>query len=95
MQTTGVGIIGYGLSGSTFHAPVIARTPGLRVAAIVSSQPQKVAAAWPEAKLYAEVPALLRDPAVGLVVVCSPNGLHGDHARQALEAGRPVVVEKP
>ena len=36
-----VAIIGYGLAGAVFHAPLIASTPGRKVAAIVTSNAER------------------------------------------------------
>ncbi|WP_055106168.1 oxidoreductase [Paenibacillus ihumii] len=94
-MTIQVGLIGFGLSGSVFHAPLIARTEGLELAAVVSSQPGKVKESYPEAKVYEDVEALLNDSEIQLVVVSSPNLTHYEYATQALEAGKHVVVEKP
>ncbi|MGG4554217.1 oxidoreductase [Paenibacillus sp. FSL W8-0186] len=90
-----VGLIGFGLSGSVFHAPLIDRTEGMTLAAVVSSQPAKVKGIYPQAKVYEDVETLLSDPEIQLVVVSSPNLTHYEYAAQALEAGKHVVVEKP
>jgi predicted dehydrogenase len=94
-----VGIIGYGLAGTVFHAPLIASTSGMRVAAIVTSDPTRQARAhadFPEAAVHATSEALLADPtALDLVVVATPNRMHVPLASAALEAGLPVVVDKP
>jgi len=91
-----VGLVGYGFAGQTFHAPVLSAVPGLRLAAVASSQPDKVRADWPEAAVFPDVHALLAaQPAVELVVVATPNEAHFPVARAALEAGRHVVVDKP
>lgn len=94
-----VGIIGYGLAGTVFHAPLIASTPGMRVAAIVTSDPTRQARAradFPDAAVHATSEALLAEPdALDLVVVATPNRAHVPLALAALEAGLPVVVDKP
>lgn len=90
-----VGLIGFGLAGRAFHAPLIAATPALRLAAVVTSRAQEVAALYPEARAVASVDALLADPAIDLVVVATPNDTHSPLARAALEAGKHVVVDKP
>ncbi|AZK45810.1 oxidoreductase [Paenibacillus lentus] len=90
-----VGLIGFGLSGSVFHAPLIDWTEGLKLAAVVSSQPGKVNESYPDARVYPDVEALLNDQDIQVVVVSSPNLTHYDYATQALEAGKHVVVEKP
>lgn len=90
-----VGLIGFGLSGSVFHAPLIDRSEGMTLAAVVSSQPAKVKGIYPQAKVYEDVETLLSDPDIQLVVVSSPNLTHYEYAAHALEAGKHVVVEKP
>ena len=40
-----VGLVGYGLAGRVFHAPLVATTPGLALAAIVTSDPERAASA--------------------------------------------------
>ncbi|MED5536294.1 MAG: oxidoreductase [Pseudomonadota bacterium] len=95
MRPIGVALVGYGYAGKTFHAPLIAAAEGLRLHAVVSSQGQAVKADWPEAKIASDLKTALADPEVELVVVAAPNALHAPMARQALEAGRAVVVDKP
>ncbi|MCC2975258.1 oxidoreductase [Sphingomonas sp. PL-96] len=90
-----VGLIGFGLAGRAFHAPLIAVTPALRLAAIVTSRVQEVADLYPQAQAVASADALLTDPAIDLVVVATPNDSHAPLARAALEAGKHVVVDKP
>ena len=94
----GVGIVGYGLAGRTFHAPFIATVDGLRVAAIATSDPERQLQArmeHPGATVLADVDALLEHRDVEVVVVASPNRSHAPIATRALAAGRHVVVDKP
>jgi predicted dehydrogenase len=99
MSDVRVAVIGFGLAGETFHAPLIAATPGLDVAAIVTADPGRrdsAARQYPRARLLASVDEIWRSPAdFDLVVVASPNGTHTEHALAAIEAGLPVVVDKP
>ena len=90
-----VGLVGFGYAGRTFHAPLIAATPSLCLHTIVSSQPDAVASAWPDARVVRDVEALVEDEGIDLVVVATPNALHAPFARRVLEAGRHVVVDKP
>jgi predicted dehydrogenase len=95
-KTLRVGIIGFGLAGQTFHAPLVRATPGLRVAAVASSSPDKVRAALGDAvTVLADARALATSELVDLVVVASPNATHFALAALALEAGKHVVVDKP
>lgn len=84
-----VGLVGYGLAGAAFHAPLIQATDGLEFVAIVTSR---------------EVPSGVRRLArvedlwaldVDLIVVATPNSTHVAIARDALQAGAHVVVDKP
>jgi len=94
-----VGLIGYGLGGATFHAPLVAATAAMELAAIVTRDAGRRADAarrHPSARLLTSA-AELYDPALGidLVVVSSPSGTHASLAREALEQGRHVVIDKP
>lgn len=90
-----VALVGYGYVGKTFHAPLITATPGFALRIVVSSDPAKVAADFPEAQVVAELETALADPAIDLVVVATPNALHAPQAIAALRAGKHVVVDKP
>lgn len=90
-----VGLIGYGLAGASFHAPLIGAVPRLRLASIVSSRPADVARDWPEAVVISDAEALFADPAIDLVVIATPDRLHAPLAKAALEAGKHVVIDKP
>lgn len=90
-----VGLVGFGFAGQTFHAPVIAAVPGLVLAAVASSQPHKVHAAWPGVAVVPDVDALVARADIDLVVVATPNAQHHPVARRALLAGKHVVVDKP
>ncbi len=94
-MSIGVGLIGYGLAGEAFHAPLIAATPGLNLAAVMTSRAEQVARTHPDAMVHADAAALIADPAVELVVIASPTGTHAELAEQALRSGKPVVVDKP
>jgi len=92
---TGVGLIGYGLGGSAFHAPLIAAEPRLRLEAVVTSRAGQVERDHPGTRVAGSAEELLADPAVELVVVAAPNAVHYELAAAALRAGRHVVVDKP
>ncbi|WP_075795878.1 oxidoreductase [Massilia putida] len=94
-DTINVGLIGYGFAGQVFHAPLLRTTPGLRIAAVASRNPDKVRADLGDVTVHAEPAALLADRNVRLVVLASPNATHFPLARAALEAGKHVVIDKP
>jgi scyllo-inositol 2-dehydrogenase (NADP+) len=94
-----VGLIGYGLAGLAFHAPLIVTTPGLRLDAIVTANPERQAAAarnHPGARILSQAePLFARNPRVDLIVIASPNRTHAPFAAAAIEAGIATVVDKP
>jgi scyllo-inositol 2-dehydrogenase (NADP+) len=82
-----------------FHAPLIASTPGLTVRTLVTGNPQRQAEArraHPDSRVVAD-PAEVFERASehDFVVVAAPNDVHVELARRALDAGLPVVVDKP
>jgi predicted dehydrogenase len=94
-----VGLIGYGLAGRVFHAPLIAATPGLELTSVVTADPgrrRQVAADLPGAAVLAAAQDLWdRSSDHDLVVVAAGTAVHAAMALAAVEAGLPVVVEKP
>lgn len=95
MRRIGVGLIGFGMAGRVFHAPLIGAAAGLDLRAVASSKADEVHGACPGAVVHPTPDALLADPAVDLVVLATPNATHAPLARAALEAGKHVVVDKP
>ena len=97
--TVRVAIAGFGLAGEVFHAPLVAATDGMRVAAVTTSDLARAARArdaYPGVKVAPDADALLRDVQdIDLLVVATPNRLHVPIARAALERSIPVVVDKP
>ena len=89
------GLIGFGFAGRTFHAPVLTAAEGVELAAIVQRSGVEAAVRYPDARIYREVGALYADPTIDLVVVATPSGEHYRFAKEALLAGKHVVVEKP
>ncbi|NUO64993.1 MAG: Gfo/Idh/MocA family oxidoreductase [Gemmatimonadaceae bacterium] len=94
-----VALAGFGLAGSAFHAPLIAVTPGLRLAAIVTRDAERTAkarATYPGVEILPDVETVLtRAGDFELLVVATPNRTHVPFARGALRAGLHVVVDKP
>jgi scyllo-inositol 2-dehydrogenase (NADP+) len=90
-----VGLIGFGLAGRAFHAPVIRAVPGLRLAAILQRSGSEAAQLYPDVRIARSLEELLAMRNIRLIVIAAPNDSHYSLARQCLEAGRDVVVDKP
>lgn len=87
-----VGLIGYGYASKTFHAPLVAGTPGMELAAITSSDETKVRADWPAVPVVTEPKHLFNDPNIDLIVIPTPNDTHFPTAKAALEAGKHMLL---
>jgi predicted dehydrogenase len=106
----GIGIAGIGFMGM-IHYLAARRVEGAEVVALCSRDPKKLAGDWTSIQgnfgprgtqmdltgiaLYEDLAAMLADPRVDLVDLCVPNDRHAPMAIQALNAGKPVLVEKP
>lgn len=94
-QTIDVGLIGFGIAGRSFHAPIIHAVSGLRLAAIVQRSSSSAAEVYPDARIVRSIEELLAIDTIRLVAIATPNDSHFPCAKQSLEAGRDVVVDKP
>ena len=90
-----VGLVGFGLGGRVFHAPLISSVEGLELAAVVERTTNHAAQRYPGITTYRTLDAMLADPTLGLIAVSTPSGTHFDLASQVLKAGKNVVVDKP
>ena len=90
-----VGLVGFGLAGRVFHAPLIHANPNLRLSHILERRDDEAQKRYPEAKIVRDLESLLRESSVHLIVVATPNTSHLEIAAQSLQAGKHVVVDKP
>lgn len=96
-------VLGYGVSGRVFHAPLLAADPRFGLAAIVTGDPERAARAaaqHPGARIVPsgdDLFALLDagELELDLVVLGTPPGVHFEQACAAIERGLHVVVDKP
>ncbi|MDH5608752.1 MAG: oxidoreductase [Cyclobacteriaceae bacterium] len=98
MSTFQVGLVGYGLGGQVFHAPLIQSVQGLTLKTIRATNPRDVqlaGQALPGVRIVDDTAAIIHDPAIDLVVVTAANTFHFPIAKAALLAGKHVVVDKP
>ena len=90
-----VGLIGYGMAGSLFHAPIIAAVAGLQLAAVSTSRRDEVEARHPGVRVVGDPQAIIDDPSIELVVIAAPTDQHFELARKALRQDKHLVVDKP
>lgn len=90
------GIIGCGVIGP-LHAEAIASLPDAELSAVtdtVSERAEKLATKY-GARAYTNLDEMLANEKLDVVTVCTPSGMHGEHACRAMRAGCHVIVEKP
>lgn len=94
-----VALLGYGVAGAFFHGPLVAATPGLALAAVVTSDPdrqERVRRDHPGTAVLTSVDqGWHRAGELDLVVVATPNRTHVALTLAALRSGIPAVVDKP
>ncbi len=83
------------MSGEVFHGPLLASHPGFRLTKVVERKKEKSTKTYPWVTIVRDFDALVEDPSVDLIVVNTPNSLHFEQTRKALQAGKHVIVEKP
>ncbi|MDC0534796.1 oxidoreductase [Francisellaceae bacterium] len=91
-----VGVIGFGLSATVFHIPFINASENMELIAISTSKKYEMLKAHPyNVAHHLTADELIKDQNVELVVITAPNEVHYSLAKQALEKGKHVVLEKP
>lgn len=95
-MTIGIGIVGCGMI-ANFHASAITDAQGATLVGATSRRPEATAAFAEKhhCTAFDSLEAMLADPRVHAISVCTPSGGHLDPALAAAAAGKHVVVEKP
>ncbi|MEM9646446.1 MAG: Gfo/Idh/MocA family oxidoreductase [Planctomycetota bacterium] len=95
-MSIGIGIVGTGMI-SNFHAKAIADAEGCHLTGCATRRPEAAAefAQQYDCEGYSSLDAMLADPNVQAVSICTPSGAHLDPAVAAAKAGKHVIVEKP
>jgi len=92
-------VIGYGLAGSVFHAPLVSADPAYRLEAIVTGDPARSEAArarYPDARILPRVDDLLATTdGLDLAVLAAPTPIHAEVAERLIRSGVATVVDKP
>ncbi|GAA4321570.1 Gfo/Idh/MocA family oxidoreductase [Flaviaesturariibacter amylovorans] len=95
MNPISTALLSFGMSGKLFHGPFVHTHPGFRLSAVWERSRNEAAAAYPGIRTYRTLEEVLADDDIELVIVNTPNYTHYDYCRQALLAGKHVIVEKP
>ncbi|MFD1628898.1 Gfo/Idh/MocA family oxidoreductase [Pseudopedobacter beijingensis] len=95
MKPIKTGLLAYGMSGKVFHAPFIEQHPDFELTSIVERSKDQAIKDYPNIKHLKEIDDLLADESIELVIVNTPNFTHYQLAKEALNAGKHVLIEKP
>jgi D-galactose 1-dehydrogenase len=91
MRPVAIAIVGLGKIARDQHVPAIAASPDFELVAI--ADPAAGVEALPA---YGDVSAMLAaHPGIAAVSICTPPGFRATAARQAIAAGKHVLLEKP
>ncbi len=95
-MTYGIGLVGTGMI-SNFHAKAIADSDHGQLVGCYGHNQTKTAdfAAKYGCTAHASLDAMLADPNIHVIGICTPSGAHRDPAVAAARAGKHVLVEKP
>jgi scyllo-inositol 2-dehydrogenase (NADP+) len=83
-----VGLVGFGMVGRVFHAPLISSVEGLELAAVLERTSDKAAERYPGIITYRSLDAMLADDSLGLFVVATPSQSHFEVASQILKPAK-------
>jgi scyllo-inositol 2-dehydrogenase (NADP+) len=92
-----VAMIGYGAIGQA-HGTAISQVPELHYALVCDRLPTRLAEAqrvFPLVRTCADMADVATDPDIDAVIISTPPNSHAAIARQFLEAGKHVILEKP
>ena len=95
MNPISTAVISYGISAKTFHIPFIISNPAFSLNMIMQRHGNTAKENHKEAVIVNEIDSVLADKSIELIVIASPNITHHPYAKQAMLAGKHVVVEKP
>ena len=96
-EPIGVGVLGYGYAGRSFHAYLLRFDPRLKLKAVASralERRERAEQDYPGVRTYETLEQMLEDPSVRLVVVATPHHVHAEECIRSMDAGRHVVVDK-
>ena len=97
-KQTGVALIGAGAFATGVQLPLLAKMPGVRIAAIATRNGVKaraIADRYKAAVCTTDYRQVLEDPSVDAVLISTRHNLHAQITLDAIAAGKHVLVEKP
>lgn len=94
-QAIKTALVSYGMSGKVFHAPLLKANQGFEVVKVMQRSSDTALEIFPKARIVRTFDEMINDADIELIIVNTPDDLHYEQTRAALQAGKHVVVEKP
>lgn len=88
-------LLSYGMSGEIFHAPFLSVHSGFHLKKVVERSKKKINQRYSQVISVADKSDVFNDESIELVIVNTPNETHYPLVKEALNAGKHVIVEKP
>jgi scyllo-inositol 2-dehydrogenase (NADP+) len=88
-------LLSFGMSGEVFHGPLLEAHPGFQITHVLERSHAKSVRKYPSVEVVRSIDEILQDKSIELVVVNTPNNSHYQYTKDALKAGKHVIVEKP
>ena len=89
-----VGIAGFGMSGQIFQAPFLHADKRFQIKKVYERTTEKAKKEYPYVEIVRTYQELLTED-IDLIIISTPNMLHAQMAKEAMHAGKNVIVEKP
>ncbi len=95
MKPIKTALLSFGMSGQVFHAPFIEMLDEFQLYAVWERSKNLAVEKYPQIKTAKSIDEIFSDKEVELVVVNTPNYTHYEYTKNALNANKHVIVEKP
>ena len=94
-MSVAVGVIGTGVMGSEHARLARCETPGAHLAGVFDTDAARARAAAAGVIVFSDPRSLIASDRIGAVIIASPDATHAELVLACLEAGKPVLCEKP
>lgn len=95
MRVLKAGLVGFGISGKTYHAPFLVTSKQFQLVSVLERNRQDSKEKYPFVNVVKTIEELIGDAGIDIVIITTPNDTHFPYAKAALEAGKHVILEKP
>lgn len=97
-KTIKTALIGFGMSGRIFHAPILSSLKEFELCKIYTKNKEAISIVdniYKNTEIVIDLMDIYEDRDIELVIIATPNAMHFDLSKKALLAGKHVLVEKP